>query len=308
MLERPALPPLLCNGCYQVLDQHYFSPDQQWNPDRTRQCMLCEQGDTSGSEITPAIIDPPKIAVKVEQCPVVKPTILFILAQLDLDELVKDIQLKLCKSYVPQEHIERIDQCVKELEGIAHKIGPEWHAQPFGSTINGFGTRDSDVDVCCFIDGAQDQDSRLAAQDLQHKLQPLIEQHQSFEVLSVISRAKIPILKLRFQSQLEVDLSCHNTEPMPNTLLLKKYSELNPVVSQLGILVKTWAKQESVCGAPSRFLSSYSLILMTIYFLQATMNLPCINPATFQRDQATDPIVAKKQVHEESTCSDAGAC
>jgi len=139
MLERPALPPLLCNGCYQVLDQHYFSPDQQWNPDRTRQCMLCEQGDTSGSEITPAIIDPPKIAVKVEQCPVVKPTILFILAQLDLDELVKDIQLKLCKSYVPQEHIERIDQCVKELEGIAHKIGPEWHAQPLAAQSTALG-------------------------------------------------------------------------------------------------------------------------------------------------------------------------
>jgi len=255
--------------------------------------MLCEQNGNTEEETALATSGPSKVQIEVEQCPVLNPTILYVYAQLDLDTLSNDIASQMWQSFVPQEHNSRINQCVKELEGIAQRIGPEWHVQPFGSTVNGFGTRESDVDVCCFMDGSQDEDSN-AIWDLRHKLRPLIEQHQSFSILLEISRAKVPILKLRFRDQLEVDLSCHNTEPLPNTRLLKEYACLNPIVSQLGILIKTWAKREGVCGAPSKFLSSYSLILMTIYFLQVTMNLPCLNPAHFKTNPATDPIVAKE--------------
>jgi hypothetical protein len=182
--------------------------------------------------------------------------------------------------------------CVKELMGLATEVGPDWIVRPFGSTVNGFRTRHSDLDVSCYRDmtgtenlSADEQKERrdLAIQTVREKLVPLLYQNQNFEVVEEIWMARIPILRLRYQNSLEVDMSFCNTEPFANTQLLRAYSKLNIKVRNLVMLVKLWADGEKVCGPKEGHLSSYALTLMTLYFLQVDeyIKMPCLPTVAF---------------------------
>jgi flagellar motor protein MotB len=116
-----------------------------------------------------------------------------------------------------------------------------------------------------------------AAKELHSMMEPLLRNHPKFEVTeTVCAGARVPLIKLRYGG-IDVDLSCNNTEPLPNTQLLRAYAELHPVVKNLGILVKLWAKARGVSGAKQGHLSSYALTIMSIYFLQVetSVQLPC---------------------------------
>jgi len=110
--------------------------------------------------------------------------------------------------------------------------------------------------------------------------------------------AKVPILRLRFEGCLEVDLSCNNRQPLKNTALLACYANMHPAVSRLGRAVKLWAKTAGVCGAADRNLSSYAFTLMVVYFLQvdSQVKLPCLPTDAFDSDNGEqDPRVVGLQ-------------
>jgi len=170
--------------------------------------------------------------------------------------------------------------CLKELETLIGKLGPDWRVRPFGSLSNGFAIRGSDLDITCFRDG----DVELfptALEMLEHVL-PLVESHKSFKIVDVIKAAMVPIVKLRFREELAVDLSFKNMCPLPNTQLLRAYSEL-PRVRELVVLVKLWARAAGVCGAADGHLSAYSFTLMAIYFMQVEprLRMQCLDTALF---------------------------
>jgi hypothetical protein len=172
--------------------------------------------------------------------------------------------------------------CLTELVKLSQELGPGWSARPFGSLASGFHTRFSDLDVTCFSDG-DDASPKSHASSVLARFLPLVQKSESFEITEVISSARIPIMKLRFAEKLDVDLSFQNTDPFPNTQLLKAYAKLSPLVRQLVTLVKLWAKAEGVSGAPNGHLSSYSFTLMAIYFMQVDplVKMPCFPASLF---------------------------
>lgn len=178
-------------------------------------------------------------------------------------------------------------QCIFELERVAAGLGNEWRVKPFGGIANGFAAKGSDLDVTCYVEGAEASYRPMAAQSLRTHMRPILEQHPRFEVVEQIWTARVPILKLRFDGKLDVDLSCHNTEALPNTRLLRAYAELSPVVRELGLMVKLWAKQEGVSGARQGYLSSYALTLMALYYLQVDpeVQLPCLATGRYRGEQ-----------------------
>lgn len=174
------------------------------------------------------------------------------------------------------------ETCCKDLEALVQaNLSGKWFVQPFGSAVNGFGTRNSDIDVTIY---EVDQES-----DAQSVLEELLKAFQNsghwvtgtrFSVIEAILSARVPILKLAYHDDCsgrqEVDLSVNNRAPLLNTRLLFNYSSMNERVRQLVVLVKLWAKKQNICGASARFLSSYALHLMAIYFLQVKVGLPCL--------------------------------
>lgn len=200
-----------------------------------------------------------------------------------IKEMESNLRSWLAEVAMNQSEIATVEHCVRELESASKKLGPQWRVCPFGSLATGFGMRGSDLDVTCYMDILEDPSMLFAAQVLQTQLMPMFRDHPRFKVTKEIWAARVPVLKLRFDEVLDVDLSCHNTEALPNTHLLRAYAELHPCVRDLGIMVKLWAKQQGVCGSPRGFLSSYSLMLMTIYFLQVDQyaRLPCLHTWAF---------------------------
>jgi len=167
--------------------------------------------------------------------------------------------------------------CMTQLKQALAKFGSDWRVRPFGSFANGLAAQDSDLDATCFKLGADGEQGLHAAAEFWWQLKPCLEKHPDFQVIEEVGTARIPILRLRYHGKLEVDLSCFNTEPLPNTQLLRAYVELSPAVCDLCVCVKLWSKSVGVSGAKDNYLSSYSWVLMVIYYMQVSPDcgLPC---------------------------------
>jgi len=169
---------------------------------------------------------------------------------------------------------------LKELESLVAGLG--WKVKPFGSLCNGFAMRGSDLDITCCLEG--DQEKPPTARQMLELALPLLEAHSKFKIVDTIKAAMVPIVKVNFEQVLDVDISFKNTTPLPNTQLLRAYSELDPRVRDLVLMVKLWARASGVCGAANGHLSAYSFTLMAIYFLQvdARTRMPCLDTSLFR--------------------------
>eukprot|EP00931_Biecheleriopsis_adriatica_P115930 TRINITY_DN91666_c0_g1_i1.p1 TRINITY_DN91666_c0_g1~~TRINITY_DN91666_c0_g1_i1.p1 ORF type:complete len:557 (+),score=80.93 TRINITY_DN91666_c0_g1_i1:166-1836(+) len=188
------------------------------------------------------------------------------------------------------DEIEMQKRCIEHLGAAVQRLGSGWEMKVFGSLANGFATRGADLDITCFKHDLPEQDSQLAVQELKFELAPLLRQLPYFEVTKEVWSARVPIVRLKFMGRVDVDFSCHNPQAIQNTHLLHAYSCLNSKVRELVLSVKIWAKNEGLCGAPLGHLSSYSLTLMTIYFLQVVHAMPCLPTRCFSHSGYTSEV------------------
>mmetsp|Transcript_98768 Transcript_98768/g.175849 ORF Transcript_98768/g.175849 Transcript_98768/m.175849 type:complete len:573 (-) Transcript_98768:155-1873(-) len=202
----------------------------------------------------------------------------------------QDVRARLEENAPTEECKARLQRCLTSLQEIVKDLGPSWRISPFGSAANGFCTKESDLDATCHEVTDEDEEEEDNSQKqpasgiLGEKLAPLLKEHPAFTIAEEVLNARVPILKMCFEGTLEVDLSCHNTFPLHNTKLLEAYASLDGRVRDLGLAVKLWAKANRVCGAQGSHLSSYSIILMVIYFLQAhpKVRLPMLPVQAFK--------------------------
>jgi len=155
----------------------------------------------------------------------------------------------------------------------------------FGSTFNGFGSDNSDVDMCLFPQGpARDDKSWLVEtrKILKRKCGHFIR--GNIELIN----AKVPILKFfDREGGIEVDVSVNNPVSIRNTHLLHSYAISDYRVRPLVLAVKLWAQNHGINEARFQTLSSYTLTLMVLNFLQVGVRppvLPCLHrgyPAIF---------------------------
>lgn len=197
-----------------------------------------------------------------------------------LGALGEDILEGVKKARRTQEDRDFLDECMKSLqEGVHACLGEEqgWRAAAFGSMSTGFGTSDCDLDVTVY-EGFEASASSAAPKDTKAEsdnLGTLMSlrtyfadlKDSNFSVRNTILNARIPILKLKYK-ELDIDLSVNNTKPLKNTRLLKAYTTMDPMVVELGVAVKLWAKGRGLSGAAAGHLSSYAFVLMVVYYLQ----------------------------------------
>ncbi|XP_046448488.1 poly(A) RNA polymerase gld-2 homolog A-like isoform X2 [Daphnia pulex] len=154
-----------------------------------------------------------------------------------------------------------------------------------GSSVSGFGGESSDMDLCLVISG-HDVDQRFHALEYLYRVQKALKQCRFLTKLDVI-RAKVPILRFYDSiTNLEVDLNFNNIVGIRNTHLLKTYAQLDWRVRPLVLAVKLWARQHDINEAKSMTMSSYSLTLMVIYYLQTGVHvpvLPCLQKVRAER-------------------------
>ncbi|KAG8012080.1 Poly(A) RNA polymerase GLD2 [Nibea albiflora] len=112
-------------------------------------------------------------------------------------------------------------------------------------------------------------------EDIQHVYAAYVERTQ-------LIRAKVPILRFREKgSDLEFDLNVNNTVGIRNTFLLRSYAYADLRIRPMILVVKKWARHNQINDASKGTLSSYTLVLMVLHYLQ-TLNEPVL--PSLQRD------------------------
>ncbi|XP_023034814.1 non-canonical poly(A) RNA polymerase protein Trf4-1 isoform X3 [Drosophila willistoni] len=161
----------------------------------------------------------------------------------------------------PCEHAIR-NEVVKRIEGVVHSIWPQAVVEIFGSFRTGLFLPTSDID--------------LVVLGLWEKL-PL--RTLEFELVSrgiaeactvrVLDKASVPIIKLTDrETQVKVDISFNMQSGVQSAELIKKFKRDYPVLGKLVLVLKQFLLLRDLNEVFTGGISSYSLILMCISFLQ----------------------------------------
>ncbi|XP_018646614.1 poly(A) polymerase cid (pap) (caffein-induced death protein), putative [Schistosoma mansoni] len=142
-----------------------------------------------------------------------------------------------------------------------------------GSSINGFGSNQSDMDMCLLVTSRDLHQKNEATFILSRLLQSL--RKCRFLHNFTLIRAKVPIIKFRDKyAGIDCDLNVNNVIGLYNTHLLAMYAKVDWRVRPLGIFIKHWAQCMDIHDAQRGRLSTYCLLLMLIHYLQTA----CIPP------------------------------
>ncbi|NXI97943.1 TUT7 uridylyltransferase, partial [Psophia crepitans] len=156
----------------------------------------------------------------------------------------------------------------QNLENFIRLDFPGTKLNLFGSSKNGFGFKQSDLDICMTVDGLETAEGLDCIRIIEDLAKVLKKQSGLRNVLP-ITTAKVPIVKFfHVRSGLEVDISLYNTLALHNTRLLSSYAAIDPRVKYLCYTMKVFTKICDIGDASRGSLSSYAYTLMVLYFLQ----------------------------------------
>ena len=156
-----------------------------------------------------------------------------------------------------------------------------------GSSLTNLGSNCSDTDLCLIIYDSDNQiDSKYEERDA--VLSKLDELDKIFEINGMSSKAQVipalvPILKfIETSTNIEVNINVNRLVTIRNTHLLHVYSLMDKRVAKLILTIKLWAKKNGINSAFNKSLTSYSISLMVIHFLQNACSPPVV--PVLQRD------------------------
>ncbi|KAJ8503010.1 hypothetical protein ONZ45_g11236 [Pleurotus djamor] len=183
--------------------------------------------------------------------------------------------------------VQRVDVAIRRA------FGEHFRVELFGSTFYGVSSAKSDLDLV-IVDSL-----RMNGFPPSMTL-PLPKVYKVREVAKILLRAgfrrvmpvvsaAVPIVKfVDDQNGFECDINVNNQLGLVNSMMLKNYCDMSPVLRPMLRLLKGWAKPLALnnpSGVGPRTFSSYGLSLMTIGFLQSKnllpnlqANLPPLNP------------------------------
>ncbi|XP_041643609.1 poly(A) RNA polymerase GLD2 [Cheilinus undulatus] len=173
--------------------------------------------------------------------------------------------------------LERKETCRAQLQKDIQRVYAVARLYLTGSSMNGLGCRSSDADLCLVIKGYKRPDPIHVLSSLQRLFRSL-----SYIERTQLIRAKVPILRFREKgSELEFDLNINNTVGIRNTFLLRSYAYADLRIRPMILVVKKWARHSQINDASKGTLSSYTLVLMVLHYLQ-TLKEPVL--PSLQRD------------------------
>ncbi|KAI4484558.1 hypothetical protein M0804_007124 [Polistes exclamans] len=189
-------------------------------------------------------------------------------------------------------------QTIVQLEKCFKGFFPNIIIHPFGSFINGYGKRQSDLDLILFTDGSKKENtfSRLIYHGKSTNIDEKQHIHAFMGVLAdamkyiipgifnvrKIFNARVPIIKFQnFFTHTECDLSMSNTIATYMSELLFLYGEEDDRVRPLIFTIRKWAEDNKLTSIhPGKTITNFSLTLLVIFYLQQVEVLPAINSIT----------------------------
>ncbi|XP_075038468.1 poly(A) RNA polymerase GLD2 isoform X2 [Mixophyes fleayi] len=191
--------------------------------------------------------------------------------------------------------LKKKDVCRAELQREIQQIFPQSRLYLVGSSLNGFGTRSSDADLCLVLKD-EPMNQKTEATHILSLLQKHFYTRLSYIERPQLIRAKVPIVKFRDKvSGVEFDLNVNNVVGIRNTFLLRTYAHQNRV-RPIVLVVKRWASHHGINDASRGTLSSYSLVLMVLHYLQ-TLPEPILPSLQKKYPECFSPTMQLHLVH-----------
>uniref|UniRef100_A0A673YW11 Terminal nucleotidyltransferase 4A n=1 Tax=Salmo trutta TaxID=8032 RepID=A0A673YW11_SALTR len=163
-------------------------------------------------------------------------------------------------------------EVVNRIETVIKELWPTADVQIFGSFSTGLYLPTSDIDLVVF-----GKWERLPLQQLEQALR----KHNVAEPFSikVLDKATVPIIKLTDQeTDVKVDISFNVETGVKAALFIKDYTKRYPVLPYLIFVLKQFLLQRDLNEVFTGGISSYSLILMVISFLQLHPRIDASSP------------------------------
>ncbi|KAL7025538.1 hypothetical protein ACKWTF_013521 [Chironomus riparius] len=161
----------------------------------------------------------------------------------------------------PLEHTARLE-VISRIESLIVKLFPHASVEVYGSFRTALYLPTSDIDMVVIGDW-QNLPLRMIENELIMNL--IAEPH----AVKVLDKATVPIIKLTdTKTQIKVDISFNMSSGIQTAELIREYKRQYPVLSKLVMVVKQFLLQHDLNEVFTGGISSYSLILMCISFLQ----------------------------------------
>ncbi|CAE1297408.1 MTPAP [Acanthosepion pharaonis] len=172
------------------------------------------------------------------------------------------------------------------LEDMLGGLFPHCHIYPFGSSINGVGRNDCDLDMILslcpdkyqvkkstlkFLTKRKQEDERSFSQRNLHVFAEMIENFiPSCVGVIPILNARVPIIKFQHEAcGIECDLSLQNNSGLTMSKLIYLLGVMDPQVRPLIFTVRHWAKVNFLSHKnPGPWLSNFMYSILVICFLQ----------------------------------------
>ncbi|XP_041867455.1 terminal nucleotidyltransferase 4A isoform X2 [Melanotaenia boesemani] len=164
-------------------------------------------------------------------------------------------------------------EVVSRIEMIIKELWPTADVQIFGSFSTGLYLPTSDIDLVVF--------GKWERPPLQ-ELEQALRKHKVAEPFSikVLDKATVPIIKLTDQeTEVKVDISFNVETGVKAASFIKDYVKKYPVLPYLIFVLKQFLLQRDLNEVFTGGISSYSLILMVISFLQLHPRIDARNPS-----------------------------
>ncbi|XP_067885559.1 poly(A) RNA polymerase GLD2 isoform X4 [Heterodontus francisci] len=147
--------------------------------------------------------------------------------QVARDKLSQQILDLFCNCQQQSIDLEKKDLCRTQIQREIQRIFPQTKLYLVGSSLNGFGTRYSDADLCLVLK-EEPMNQRSEACHILSLVQQLFYRLSYIDRPQLI-RAKVPIVKFRDKvSGVEFDLNVNNVVGIRNTFLLRSYAYTLP--------------------------------------------------------------------------------
>ncbi|PNF28796.1 Non-canonical poly(A) RNA polymerase PAPD5 [Cryptotermes secundus] len=192
-------------------------------------------------------------------CPWKNPNRTYGRGVIGLHEEIEDFYNYMCPTV--EEHELRIS-VVRRIEKVVLSLWRDAKVEIFGSFRTGLYLPTSDIDLVVI--------GKWETLPLRTLEQSLLE-HDIAEpsTLKVLDKATVPIVKLTDKkSDVKVDISFNMSNGVKSAELIKDFKQRFPVLSKLVLVLKQFLLQRDLNEVFTGGISSYSLILMTISFLQ----------------------------------------
>ncbi|CAG2161642.1 unnamed protein product [Oppiella nova] len=150
-----------------------------------------------------------------------------------------------------------------------------------GSSLTGFGCNSSDTDFCLIIYDSEDNidkryDNKHTVLSKLEELKQILQSNSVSDNPQVIP-ALVPILKfIESSTGIEVNINVNRIVTIRNTHLMHMYCQMDSRVAPLILTLKLWARKNGINSAFNKSLTSYSIALMAIYYLQNVCNPPVV--------------------------------